>query len=248
MSLVELLVVIALIGVMTTLLVPSLSRMAGSGPAKAYYDIAGVIENARTHAIANNTYVFVGFAETDVNTPATEPQKPGIGRVYAAAVASKDGTRNFDWASSQVASEWSSNYKNGDGLTPVVKLAYWDNVHMTAILPRATTGPFAERPFNNYKQIGDTISNTPFTWPLGKSLGPTSAAGSMYFDRVVMFDPDGIARMQASTGNRIEQYVELCLQLSRGAEDPGMPTDSSAGNHAAISINGLTGAVRIFRP
>lgn len=243
-TLVELLVVIGLIGLLMALMVPALKRMGQAGAAKAYFDIAGLLELARTHAMANQTYVFVGFAETDVSQPESGAQKAGVGRVYAAAVASRDGTPGF--SITDPARTWEAAYNKGSSLVAVTKLLKFDNIHMTDLLPTATQGPFKERPVFNYAQIGTTAVKTPFVWPLGNPLGAT-AAGTVNFDKGVMFDPTGAARMSGA-GDKIPQYLELCLQETRGNVDPGMPADASVGNHAAISINGLTGAVQVFRP
>lgn len=253
-TLVELLVVMGLIVLLASLVLPAFSGLNRAGGAtKAYYDIAGLSENARTYAVANNTYVFVGFAEADVSTSPSAAQNftaGKVGRIFAAAVASRDGTRGYDYFDATIASNWKAGYNNGARLVPISKLVTYDNLHLSGTLPMAATGPMAERPYFNFSQVGTAISQTPFNWPIGKPLDPatTKPAGSVYFDKVLTFDPDGVARIQTGTGNGISQYVELCLQQTRGAVDPGMPADSAVGNHAAISINGLTGAVRVFRP
>lgn len=244
-TLVELLVVIGLMIVLMAFLGPAISRVATAGPAKAYYDIAGLLEYARTYAMANQTYVFVGFAETDASQPDSSSSSSGIGRVHVAAVASRDGTPGFSAA--DPGRTWKAGYKDGNSLVAISKKLVFDNVHMTDVLPVTTTGPMAQRPVFNYQQIGTTTVETPFTWPLGTPLGPTSKPGTAYFDKGVMFDPNGVARISGA-GDKIAQYIELCMQQTRKTVDPGMPQEASVGNHAAISINGLTGAVTIFRP
>src|SRR5258705_1376574 len=94
-TLLELLIVIGIIAVLLVLLAPALTTIKSAGDVtSAVYGIQGLLENARTYAKANHTYVFVGFAEVDASvSPSVSPQVPGNGRVAVAVVASKDGTR-----------------------------------------------------------------------------------------------------------------------------------------------------------
>jgi prepilin-type N-terminal cleavage/methylation domain-containing protein len=62
-SLVELLVTMALIALLATLSMPALtSRNRTAGIHRAGYEISGLLEQARAHAMAHNTYTWVGFA------------------------------------------------------------------------------------------------------------------------------------------------------------------------------------------
>lgn len=63
-SLIELLTVIAIIGVISTLTVIGIGSIKRSTDLKkAGADIAGVLEQARTYAMAHNTYTWVGFSQ-----------------------------------------------------------------------------------------------------------------------------------------------------------------------------------------
>src|SRR3954452_17858975 len=63
-TLLELIIVIGIMGLLLVLIAPAFTTMkSGSDFTNAIYGIQGVLENARTYAKANNTYVFVGFAE-----------------------------------------------------------------------------------------------------------------------------------------------------------------------------------------
>ena len=65
-SLIELLVVMAIIGILAAVTIPAMNSIKGaSNVTKAAYDIAGALEQARAYAMAKNTYVFVGIAEVD---------------------------------------------------------------------------------------------------------------------------------------------------------------------------------------
>ena len=71
-TLIELLVVIAIIILVAAFIVPAFTSIKGAGDVtSAAYTIKGVLDQARTYAIANNTYTWVGFYEEE--TTATTP-------------------------------------------------------------------------------------------------------------------------------------------------------------------------------
>src|SRR5438552_17580258 len=101
-TLLELLIVIAIIALLMVLIAPAFTTIkGGTDVTSAAYTIKGVLDTARTYAKANNTYVFVGFAEVDSSVdPSISPQvttgSSPYGRVAVVIVASKDGTRGYD--------------------------------------------------------------------------------------------------------------------------------------------------------
>jgi prepilin-type N-terminal cleavage/methylation domain-containing protein len=84
-SLVELLVVIAVLGILAALVVPALpSILGGKGVARAINDASSILELARTEAMSHRTYVYVGFLNaTNVL---------GNSELRIGAVVSLDGT------------------------------------------------------------------------------------------------------------------------------------------------------------
>src|SRR5438874_13036544 len=82
-TLVELLIVIGIIGVLLVLIAPAFTTMkGGTDVTSAAYTIKGVLDTARTYAKANNTYVWVGFYEENVeNAASPNLSAPSIGRV-----------------------------------------------------------------------------------------------------------------------------------------------------------------------
>src|SRR6266536_4983087 len=82
LSLIELLVVIAIIVLVTALIVPAFTSIKSGGDVtSAAYTVKGVLEQARTYAMANNTYTWVGFYEEDVSNPSPNSATPKIGRI-----------------------------------------------------------------------------------------------------------------------------------------------------------------------
>ncbi|MEJ7609365.1 MAG: type II secretion system protein [Bryobacteraceae bacterium] len=155
-SLIELMVVIGIITILMVLLVPALTSMKSAGDVTATANsVAALIEQSRTYAMANNTFVWMGFKEVDASRDSSlSPQTVGTGRVAVAIVASKDGTRGYDVNS---PSAWAANYNSGANLVAITKLQRFENVHLATTLngygnPPPTTGNMA-RPYvqsNNY--------------------------------------------------------------------------------------------------
>jgi len=71
------------------------------------------------------------------------------------------------------------------------------------------------------------------------------------FDRVINFDPTGIARIATSTnGDAIAHVMEIDFQPSHGTVFQPLPADfnQDVGNNAVIQLGTTSGAVRVFRP
>src|SRR5438552_3578463 len=123
-TLLELLVVIAIIIILTTLLAPAFSSLKSAGDVTSTaYTVKGVLDQARTFAMANNTYTWVGVSGSiGANTT-----PPVTGQVALAIVASNDGTNlgtNSTATSALVVG-------NGVGtVTEVGKVIWLDNAHI----------------------------------------------------------------------------------------------------------------------
>lgn len=86
LSLLELLVVTALLGILAVMVVPAFVAIAqGSGMKRAVSDVSDSLEQARTLAMAQSTWVLVGFSQDSTTLPHN---------LTIMAVASKDGTTN----------------------------------------------------------------------------------------------------------------------------------------------------------
>src|SRR6266446_7876636 len=63
-TLIELLVVMAIILILMVLVAPAFTSLKSAGDVtSAAYTVKGVLDQARTYAMANNTYTWVGFFE-----------------------------------------------------------------------------------------------------------------------------------------------------------------------------------------
>lgn len=248
-TLLELLIVIGIIAVLLVLLAPAFTTIKSAGDVtNTTYGIKGLLENARTYAKANHTYVFVGFGEVNSS-------------VVVAVVASKDGTRHFQYLTSGQGSDWQSNYADpskpeyhGGHLVALGKLERYENLHFLVDF-----GPWAPadhpnsnmartQPTGSFYTLGNdgSVSATPFTWPLGSPLD----TGYQYrFDKVITFDPQGVARITGSTNaDEIARVIEIDFQPTHGTLVPPAPTNQDIGNQAVIQIAPTSGAIRIYRP
>jgi prepilin-type N-terminal cleavage/methylation domain-containing protein len=257
-TLVELLVVMAIIAILMVLIAPAFTNIkTGNDITTAAYTIKGVLDQARTYAMANNTYVFVGFEEVDASkldsvSPQTATTTTVGGRIAVAAVASRDGTRGYTVSTSLPSPAW-SNYNNGANLIAVGKLQRLENLHLAPLsstlpnsggLTRQTVSSDSYQLGNNTANPNPTNCVTPFDWPLGSVLG----SGQYSFVRVINFDPQGVARIQyATNADEIVTYIDIGLQQTHA--NLATPTPSSTpGNVAAIQIDCMTGTTRLYRP
>jgi prepilin-type N-terminal cleavage/methylation domain-containing protein len=262
-TLLELLSVIGVITILLVLIGPAFTTLtSATDVTSAVYGVKGVLENARAHAKANHTYVFVGFAEVDSSVdPSVSPQvttgDSPYGRVAMAVVASKDATSLYQYATSDQGNDWTANYANGTHLVAIGKLQTYENLHFVPV----DFGSWSPTAHPNSKMaryqptgppyiLGHALSSsvTPFTWPLGSPLD----SGYQYrFDRVINFDPTGVARIATSTnGDAIGHVIEIDFQPSHGTVFQPLPADfnQDVGKHAVIQLGTTSGAVRVYRP
>src|SRR5437867_4397749 len=143
-TLIELLVVIALMLILMVLVAPAFTTIkSGINATTAAYTIKGALDTARSYAMANNTYAWVGFFEEDGSTASTNPATQGNGRIVISIVASKDGTETYTSVSSPAADMDTTGTK----LSQIGKLIKVDSMHLRTFANGTSTGnTFSTRP------------------------------------------------------------------------------------------------------
>ena len=248
-TLVELLAVIGIIAILALVLLPSLGGFQSAGNFdKAITDISMTLTQARLYAMAHNTYVFVGFEETQANIPTTSPQLPPAqgavgGRVYMAAVATQDGTAGYD-QDSDVWTPITAGYPNPD-LVLIQKPVFFDNLHLANVSNNTTGGMSRPAPPGPKFEVGDPNFPSP---PGGLAISlPLGAATPQFtFTQVLQFDPQGAVSVlepyRFRTG--VADRIEIGLQPTHGT---ALPANANNGNQAALQIDGTTGNVTVYR-
>ncbi|MDD5349045.1 MAG: prepilin-type N-terminal cleavage/methylation domain-containing protein [Chthoniobacteraceae bacterium] len=256
-TLIELLVVAAIIVILLALAVPALSTKKAADLSNATYEIQGALEMARSYAVANHTYTWVGFFEEDASKPSAQPAASGIGRVVIVTVASRDGTSIFNEAAAETTGTSLPSVQplRGSGLVQVGKPIKLENIHICT--PRNTSAAFTNRPGNLLEakdRVGLSNGGDPLLFTFQYPLNSPSAQytfgirpapvknGLAAPSGIVMFNPQGEAISDTGPVPGVATCKEIAIQTTHGtAPDPGT-------NAAAIDINGLTGQATIYRP
>src|SRR5438128_604496 len=261
-TLLELLIVIAIIAVLLVLIAPAFTSLKSAGDVtSAAYTIKSVLDTARTYAKANNTYTWVGFYEENVaNSSSPNTDQPPVGRLIMSIVASKDGT---------------NVYGSGNGtidptkLIQVGKLVKIENIHLPlfAVCASNCTGDSFDtrQPLQNYPTGGYNYSrfgelnaaqpNTaPYTTPYNFQypVGTPAPALQYTFPKLLQFSPRGESRVNGNS-YEIRQVVEIGLLATHGSIVPtptsgaGTSTATYSGNVVAIQFTGVGSNVKIYR-
>jgi len=253
-TLAELLVVTAIIGSLMVLVAPAFTSSKSAGDVtNAAYTIKDALEQARNCAMANNTYVWIGFYEEDGSAPSATPTAtPGTGRLVISIAASKDGTTVYNANSSS----------NPDPIDPtrlvqVTKLVKIENLHLPLFAVGSGTGDtfdmrptlqfdpggvgyndsrFGEITLSGNQSAPTTNSRFPFQYPVG-----SPAPAALYtFRKTLQFNPRGECNINSTY--KMRRVVEIGLQPTHGNI-----TDTNIRNVVAIQFSGVGGNFEIYR-
>ena len=260
-TLIEMLVVIGVMAVLVSLAIPAYNSMgAGANLTKAVYDVQGILEEAHTYAMANNTYVWVGVLEEDDSQPSPVVQSSTpIGRVVVSVVASQDGTRYSDSSMNPDPFGKAGSTNNVVQLVQVEKLLKLDNIHLASFQSAVTPA----RPFvNNAYQMGDSTfakhsdgngstepNLTTFTYPL--TVNGKTPSKPYSFSKIIEFNPHGEASKiieNTFAGPGPQALIEFGIQPTHQNLLEANYSGANASKAAAVlQLEGVSGKVRIFR-
>jgi prepilin-type N-terminal cleavage/methylation domain-containing protein len=248
-TLVEILAVIAIILVLMVLLAPAFTSLKPAGDiTSAAYTIKGLLDQARTYAMANNTYSWVGFYEE--NTTATAPTNSappysGKGRILTASVYSVDGTKIFDNDATSAALPPARIQQIGK-LTKIEGLHVADVGAPPSSTPNPTPQasslaarsglPYTENslivpPGDHYNRVSsDSADTTKFKF----------TTQNYTFYKTVRFDPRGEANINSTY--ELRHVAEIGLRPTHGDV-----VDINSPNVVAIQFTGVGGNVKIYR-
>lgn len=245
-TLLELLVVMGTIAILIVVVAPVFTNMKmGRDTTTAAYTIAGALEQGRNYAIANNTYVWVGFYEEDATaltpTSATPPYL-GKGRVVIATVFSTDGTKIYE-DSDPVAQLPATRIRQ------VGRLLKIEGIHITDIGAPPSPTPSGVSP--------DTLDRRP-DWPYTNAAGIGAdhfnrissdcadttrfafAAQNYTFSKTVRFNSLGEANINSTY--KLKNAAEVGLKPTHGTT-----VDNTSRNLVAIQFGGVGGNFKIYR-
>ena len=241
------LVVIGIIAILLVAIVPAFTKIKTAGDiTNAANTIKDALEQARAFAMANNTYVWVGFYEENTTASAptvSNPPYPGKGRIVLATVFSKDGTKIFD------DNDPTASLPAG-AISTLGKLIKIEGIHLTDIgappSPTPVPTPMADSldgrpdwPYTDGAGIGadhynrinsDSADTTRFKF----------TALSYTFPKTIRFSPRGEANPNSTYS--LKNAAEFGLRPTHGNT-----VDALSRNVVAVQFAGIGGNFKIYR-
>jgi len=196
-SLIELLTVMAILGLLTAVAIPVISGIDRRRDiTTSAYGLHDLLEYARSEAMARNTYTWVGFA----NVPASSAgNATGGHQVVAAAFCSQDGTPSA-----------------GQSLIgPLVKPMKFKNVKIVA----------SSALEQGVRDQLDAVTALSLTAQSGSKALPS--AGGITFSHSITFTPQGLAMVkpEPSAQDGFDEAVDIGLVQMTGDTELPSPND-----------------------
>jgi len=239
-TLVELLVVVAIAAILIAVSIPSFENHS-SGFSRSLSEIMEIMEQARSYAVAENTYVWVAFYPLDPSQLAGAAKDSSGDQLFIAVFASDGGNNPFSWTD---ASSHSIPYTDPATGTAVFLLDRIQLFRQIRLWPQGGSG-------GGYYNIGSIPASAPapapasptpvfsVRAPLANSLllsaQPVPANHSAI--AVIAFNPRGSALASGS----LAASIGLDFQPMKSA------AVADSANLATLRIDGLTGIATLYR-
>ena len=233
-SLIELLVVIAVMTILVGLSIPAIRSMGGASRFDgSVLQVSGLLDEARSYAMAQNTYVWLAFYPVDA------PDKSGE-ELYVVTLASSDGSNPFTGWDGTYAIPYTMSDSNTT-VQSVLKIATFKQLHLIAETDKYFTSPTqistvpSTTPTAPASQLVFTLTAPGTGITLGEQQLPANADAPAC--AVIAFSPIGTVL----TGANLAATIGLDFEPVKGQ---GI-LDTT--NIAALRISGLTGTVITYR-
>jgi len=225
-SILELLMVINIMAWMAWASITALWGISGGiAMNRKVSDMQSILELARSQAMQLNTYVYVGFFESDgMKASGKLPVTSGVGKIWIGTVATKDGTAGYNPSDP-------SSVISPSNLMPIGKLQQMENLHLDQSLSFGHAAMLT-----NSMVVGVTPVNAPFGWPVN-----TKATIPGFTVAVIRFDPRGSATIPGSQA--LPEALQIALRPSKG----GMVAVNSL-DTAVVQVDAINGIVKALRP
>lgn len=224
-TLIELMIVITITILLAVISIQSFSSMGrNQAIGKATGDLVSILEMARSHAMANNSYVYVGFYKPSSDDLA---KAGGNACVYVSMAATIDGT---------------SGYEDGTWTPSLVSLAKLQRLEGVSLVPVDSIKTYLPNVDMTFTSL-DAATTTALTTFTARDLGfgPRNSVGT--FDLVIQFKPNGGANVVTDLSSQtVPHYVAVGLVPSAGQ------SATASANCSLIRVDGVTGFVRFYRP
>ena len=253
-TLIELMVVIGVIVLLTSLLAPAFTNWKLAGDlTTAAETIAATLAQARTCAMANSTYTWVGFYEEAASSTSASnatPPYPGKGRLLLAIVRSLDGTAIFD-------DDDPSAVLPTTRVAQVGKLVKLEGVHVTDIGAPPSPRPNQTWQFNSL----EARLHSPYTYAANLNADHFNRISSdsddttkfwfiaqgYTFYKTVRFSPRGEANLNSTYSLKVAAELGLVPTHGDAAPTPPPAGGRYTGNVVAIQFSGVGGNFKIYR-
>lgn len=194
-TLVELLTVVAIIAILAVVVAGMGAGNQAAGRFNSHVArVSGLVEQARQYAIANNTYVWLAFHQSQVSG-----QPP---RVAVAMIASTDGTNLTGWVGSHTVPT--------DGLELVNRIQWLDMTELES------SGALAQM-MNASSRPGET--GQPLLGDLSFRVPVPGQSTALDFSQVAVFTPRG----EAAVGPSPVAFADIGLRPARITGDRNDP-------------------------